>query len=568
MTSGSPRAAPFASAGACYVEKRALVMLGVRPVRGVHVTGAEPMKRAAEPQPTTATDTAELLDGAATTAHGEWLRRIAKLSLGEAGGTNGVRVRPGFVLADDSTAELEAEERAANAARLRIATGGITLLWITTGVQDWMSTVLFDSDVGALWLARILSTPPLLLLFVLLGQPERHDPRLLRALDVGAYATITAALGWMSGELGGLSSPYKQGVYLVVMCRGAFLSSHWRSGWQPYAVIVPAYFVAQLAASLRYEGLAQQLRSPAGLVWVTGSFTAMASAAILMVLASHSAWALRRRAAEARRLGKYQLIEQIGEGGHGTVWRAYHPGLRGEVAIKMLRGRFAPDSLAVARFEREVSATVSLKHPNTVRLFDYGVSEDGVYYIAMELLTGKTLASVVAQEGRMPATQALAITRQVVGALAEAHRLGIVHRDVKPENIFLTDSSTPADFAKLLDFGIAGGDLAAENLTRTGIVLGTPGYIAPEVLKGHVADARADVFAVGTVLRFALIGKRPVGESEEAQNESSDGEVPAALRHVVQRCLRTDPDERYPDAVALAEALRECDRALSEGTSR
>jgi serine/threonine-protein kinase len=225
------------------------------------------------------------------------------------------------------------------------------------------------------------------------------------------------------------------------------------------------------------------------------------------------------------------------------------------------------DSVAVARFEREVRATTELTHPNTVRIYDFGATEDGISYYAMELLRGEPLSALLPREAPLPPARVVWIATQVARALAEAHGRGIVHRDIKPENVFMTRAGDEPDHAKVLDFGIARVASAVETgLTQTG-VLGTPQYLAPELLLGDKATPRADVYALGVVLFQLLTGALPFA-AEDARalllaRISLDPrdvrelvpEIPAALAEVVRLSLSREPTERYADGRAVAEAL-------------
>ncbi|HEY6876501.1 MAG TPA: serine/threonine-protein kinase [Polyangiales bacterium] len=296
-----------------------------------------------------------------------------------------------------------------------------------------------------------------------------------------------------------------------------------------------------------------------------GTHLCMLVAAATMVLTSHLAWAFQRRVFQARQLGQYKLDVPIGEGGHGQVWRAYHAGLNASVAVKVLKGEWRLDSPQVQRFQREARATFALKHPNTVRMLDYGVTVDGVCYLAMELLEGLTLAQLVAREGPLDQAWALHVVLQAANALAEAHALGIVHRDVKPENLLLTQVGDDPLFCKLVDFGIARvNDDFAPSLTGTGKVVGTPGYIAPEALSGAAADPRADVYALGAVLHFALTGDAPrVAGFDSAATHAgtawiADPAIARDLKSVLARCLSPVPARRFANASELAAHLRAC----------
>jgi serine/threonine-protein kinase len=288
------------------------------------------------------------------------------------------------------------------------------------------------------------------------------------------------------------------------------------------------------------------------------------------VWGGHGSWAIRRQLFETRNIGKYRLKKSIGRGGMGEVWEAYHSGLQGNVALKILRPDQDTNPEVVQRFEQEVSAMCRLTHPNTVRVFDYGVTEDGIWYYAMELLEGQTLHELVKSQKRLETNRALYIAHQATRALAEAHTQGIVHRDIKPENIFVTQAGGEADFVKVLDFGIAklSHEAANSTLTRTGAIFGTPTYMSPEAAKGQPMDPRSDVYGMGAVLYCMLAGHPPFQSSNATElllahaqtpprplRDLDDLEVPAEVDTLVLRCLAKKPDDRFADAGQLARAI-------------
>ncbi len=272
---------------------------------------------------------------------------------------------------------------------------------------------------------------------------------------------------------------------------------------------------------------------------------------------------LRRRVDEAQRLGRYVLEGKIGEGAMGEVYRARHALLRRPTAIKLLRPEHGGEA-AIGRFEEEVRRTAQLTHPNTVAVYDYGRTADGVFYYAMELLPGLDLRNVVRGWGPMPPERAAHILVQVCGSLAEAHAAGLVHRDVKAANVMLTRRGGLADFVKVLDFGLvrtvddAGDDDADEQ------VVGTPAYMAPEAFSNPAsADLRADLYAVGVLGYLLLAGRLPF-EAEELPAlihqhllqppPPLPAGLPDELVAVVLRCLAKDRAERPPGAAEIAAA--------------
>jgi serine/threonine-protein kinase len=273
---------------------------------------------------------------------------------------------------------------------------------------------------------------------------------------------------------------------------------------------------------------------------------------------------------ETRAVGRYRLTRKLGAGAMGEVWLAHHPALKRDVAVKILKGEAT--GAAVQRFEREVRATAELVHPNTVRVFDYGATDEGDWFYAMEYVPGETLATAVRRDGPMDAARVARLALQAARALGEAHGRGIIHRDIKPENIMLTAVGAETDFVKVLDFGVA--QVARDHethvtasLTRDGAVVGTPLYMSPEQGQGDAVDARSDLYALGCVMYFALCGSAPFDTGNSTTTilmhmtkpppafEERGVTVPDALRAVVLRCLAKDPAERFPDAASLAAAL-------------
>jgi serine/threonine-protein kinase len=259
---------------------------------------------------------------------------------------------------------------------------------------------------------------------------------------------------------------------------------------------------------------------------------------------------------------RYRIVELIGSGGMGHVYRAKHLALDEHVALKIL-GKPLADS--EARFQREARAIARLAHPSCVRILDYAHVANRYQYIAMELLDGPTLSSVLFAEFQLEPSRAVTIARQLLGALAHAHALGVLHRDVKPENVMLVTRPT-GQRAVLIDFGLARLHDDA-TLTASGMCLGSPSYIAPERLLGKEYDARCDLYAVGVILYEMLAGARPfVGDSPEDVMQKSMTRPPRPLRAirrdlspaleaVVMRALAKDPAKRFGDAEEMLSAL-------------
>jgi len=254
----------------------------------------------------------------------------------------------------------------------------------------------------------------------------------------------------------------------------------------------------------------------------------------------------------------YQIVRIIGEGGMGRVYEARHTRLgRKRFAVKVLHAEYARQPEVVARFQREAEAASGIRHPNVVDVYDVHHTEDGRPYLVGEFLEGEELGHYLSRVGKISTSQAVAITRQVCRALGAAHARGVVHRDMKPENVFLVgDPQRP--LVKVIDFGISKTeDASATALTRTGMIMGTPSYMAPEQARGDKVDARADIYAVGGILYRALTGKKPFDADDPsvivAQVLTQDpprprslvASIPQALELVIQHAMAKEAQDRY-----------------------
>jgi serine/threonine-protein kinase len=273
--------------------------------------------------------------------------------------------------------------------------------------------------------------------------------------------------------------------------------------------------------------------------------------------------------------GQFQILQKIGSGGMGAVYRASQPAMNRMVAVKILHPKLANRKDLVSRFRREARAMSHLTHPNTVKVLLYGELEDGSLYIVMEYLEGRNLNQVVRKEGPLPVERAIPVLIQVCGALQEAHLQGIVHRDLKPENIFLSTNGGLKDYPKVLDFGLAKvterelrpGSIM---LTQEGMVFGTPEFMSPEQAQGKVLDARSDIYSLATILYEVLTGKLPFDARtpmEYIQMHVTKPPVPlddrlpgrrfpAGLGAVLAKALEKRPEDRYASALDFAEALK------------
>ena len=262
--------------------------------------------------------------------------------------------------------------------------------------------------------------------------------------------------------------------------------------------------------------------------------------------------------------GRYRLIAPLGDGGMATIWRAVDEQLDREVAVKLLRPQFSSDPGFAARFKLEARSAGGLSHPNIVSVYDYGTDgDDGEQYIVMELVEGRDLSGVLRERGSLSTDDAARIAIAVASALEAAHRKGIVHRDVKPGNILITDDGD----VKVTDFGIARA-VAEASMTVTGTTLGSVHYFSPEQARGDEVTGASDVYSLAIVLYEMLTGRRPFEAdsaaavalkrlNEDPPRPADLGHpVPAGLEAILMRGLARDPADRFPDAGAFAEALR------------
>lgn len=270
---------------------------------------------------------------------------------------------------------------------------------------------------------------------------------------------------------------------------------------------------------------------------------------------------------------RFEIVELLGRGGMGRVYRGVQRPLGRNIALKILDPRYTGegDPMFKERFFREAAALAKLQHPNTVTVFDYGVTEDEVYFIAMELVDGRTLASILEQARVLPAPRAVGLAVQIARSLREAHMLDLVHRDLKPANVLVTCAGDEEDFVKVLDFGLVKDlDSEAEDLTQHSLFMGSPRYMSPEQIQGEEVDGRSDIYALGALLYQMLTGVVPfVGEtpikilmghigSEVTPPRARNPEVPLALEEVVLRCLEKDAVDRYATMEQLIIALKVC----------
>lgn len=358
---------------------------------------------------------------------------------------------------------------------------------------------------------------------------------------------------------------------LLIALYGVFVPNGWRRALAVVGAMTAVPLVAAVVAAERQPLVAEVLYGRGMLV---SMFLWLTVAATIAMFATGRLGLLRRAAFDARRLGSYTLIRLLGRGGMGEVHLARHRLLKRPCALKLIRPDKAADPRALARFEEEVQAAAALTHPNTIEIFDYGRTDDGTFYYVMEYLPGMNLQELVERFGPLPPARAVFLLRQITGALREAHGRGLVHRDIKPGNLFVSERGGRHDVAKLLDFGLVKATgLGPHDVQQTmdGAVVGSPLYAAPETVSDAAPGPWSDIYSLGATAYFALSG-RPVFPGSNPlkvlfahANEpvvplrEIRPEIPASLEAVVLKCLAKEPSGRYESVAALDRALAACD---------
>jgi serine/threonine-protein kinase len=412
--------------------------------------------------------------------------------------------------------------------------------------------------------------------------------RPLLLLDLGLIFEVVGAFGismstfwgiwpeWSPSELGGFMGIPWECVWIIIFPflapntpRKVLLASLAAASTAPLTVVLSRLFGATSPDV------------PVAVVFGYFLATTYLCAGIAFVISGvvyHIGCRLRR----AQEIGSYQLVRLLGHGGMGEVWLAKHRMLARPAAIKLIR----PDALGadpasrttvLARFEREAQATAALRSYHTIQLYDFGATQEGLFFYVMELLKGLNLDSLVARFGPIPAARAVHLLRQVCHSLEEAHESGLIHRDIKPANIYTCRLGLEYDFVKVLDFGLVKasgkGEAGSAELTAEGIATGTPAFMAPEMAlgKGEI-DGRVDIYGVGCVGYWLLTGQRVfegdsplatvlahVQEKPVPPSQRTELEIPESLEQLVLSCLEKDPAARPQNAGDLEAQLGECD---------
>jgi eukaryotic-like serine/threonine-protein kinase len=412
------------------------------------------------------------------------------------------------------------------------------------------------------------------LLFALWRLPRRLPPMAVVVIDVTFLPVVAGLLTW-SASLIEITPPVPLatlGMVFASLARAVLVPSTPR---RTFATTAGACLPTLIGAWILLEGAGPLRGAQMALtaLWHMG-------AVLLATVTSSVIYGLRKEVSLAQRLGQYTLLRKIGEGAMGEVYLARHALLRRPTAVKLLLGG-RHDAAQVERFEREVQQTSLLTHPNTISIYDYGHTPDGIFYYAMEYLDGLTLEELLEHDGPQPAGRVARLLAAVADALSEAHGVGLIHRDVKPANVFVCERGGHSDVVKVVDFGLVKlVDSGDQSVTGTNLLIGTPLYMSPESIE-HPAriDARSDLYALGCVAYHLLTGSPPftgrnvievcaahLHSEPVPPSERLETPLPPDFEALVLRCLAKNPAERPASAAELRDrlALLEVTRTWTE----
>ncbi len=472
---------------------------------------------------------------------------------------------------------------------LRRRLRGVALVFLVAAVV-WMTIDLFSGQTSG-FLFQIPCLLVLVGLTALLYSQTIVPLTGLRTLElvlfgvaaVYLFARDYALINWAiyRGEDGIAHAGFSETVFhvvLLVAVYGMFIPNTIKRATAVAVSLAAAPIAAGLVLGFAFPAIAEAMgRLSPGRIAEAG-FLLVLSAGIA-VAGTQVIGQYQSRGVEAIEAGFYKLKERIGSGGMGEVWRAEHHKLVRPAAIKLIRPDRIEDTdqsgvgKTIRRFEREAQATAALRSPHTVELYDFGVSGDGVFYYVMEYLNGIDLKTLIEKHGPQPPGRAIHLMKQVCESLADAHQSRMIHRDVKPANIFSCHMGLSYDFVKVLDFGLVkietdDGDEDTQ-LTQEGMTAGSPAFMAPEVVTGKTnVDARADLYALGCVGYWLITGqyvfprKRTMAMAldhvttpPQPPSQRTEHPIPEELDRIILKCLAKQPADRFGSAMELEEAL-------------
>ncbi len=487
-------------------------------------------------------------------------------------------------LVSGSGPSLNAETTSLLHARLRAVTillllvYGLVLLWALAN-QNRLDIAVF----------RTISVVRLVILGVILGvlyARHSYTQAFLRVIEYTLFGVLTlmwiysrynaAVIDAQSGDLTELLVSGREamtGLFMLMIVHGIFIPHRWLGTARVVLTMALAPAVSLIIFQARHPELAEAFSELLAWRHVSTEILIVVVGAMLATYASGVLNSLRADVHEARKFGQYRLVKRIGGGGMGDVFLAEHALMKRPCAMKLIRAESTSDPTALARFEREVQTTASLTHPNTIDIYDYGHTDDGTFYYVMELLPGLSLAELIAHHGPLPAGRVIYLLRQACNALAEAHSEGVIHRDLKPGNLYVSERGGQCDFVKVLDFGLVllTQSPSEAQLTSDHVVSGTPHYMPPEQAIGDRGlDGRTDLYALGAIAYHMLTGVPPFdgrtamavmmahASQEVVPPSERAADIPDDLEQIVLRCLAKNPSDRFPDVIALERALAAC----------
>jgi serine/threonine-protein kinase len=491
-------------------------------------------------------------------------------------------------LVQGSTAHLSSETQSVLRSRLRAA----SLIMFAGLLAFLVKALLLDSFTTPGETAVLINHAAVTLLAGVVGVAlcrkcsfSMVKLRIAEALAFGAAGAFfvvlqsVRSLAWAENFtlLPAISPPW----LLLIFIYALFIPNTWRRAGLVTGCMAAVPVVMTIALAASSASYRQALAAEVNHTYILENAMLLAVGVISGTFGVYTIGQLRREAFRAKQLGQYRLKHLIGAGGMGEVYLAEHQLLKRPCAIKVIRPEKAGDPRALARFEREVRATAVLSHWNTVEIFDYGNTDDGTFYYAMEYLPGMNVGELVERYGPLPPARAIYLLMQTCEALREAHEKGLVHRDIKPGNIFAAHRGGAYDVAKLVDFGLAKPLLDTESpeLTQEGGITGSPLFMSPEQAVGEVEiDGRSDIYSLGAVAYYLITGKPPfyydkplklviahAHDDVPPPSQIHPG-VPADLERVILRCLEKSRSDRYTDVEEVRQALAQCES--SDGWSR
>lgn len=419
----------------------------------------------------------------------------------------------------------------------------------------------------------------------------------LRSLEIvvfgAAFVAIAVVLSANLAEVGrgdmpALVATGALATSLLILVYGVMIPNTWS---RAALVVVPMALMPFAVAIVQGSRLAtdDSVGAAVSAIVPWGVLLLLLAAAALAVAAAFTMRQIQSGAIDAYTMGLYNLKRKIGFGGMGEVWLAEHRSLARPSAIKLIRQELLGDhqngTRVLQRFEREAQTTASLRSPHTIDIYDFGVTQNGIFYYVMEYLQGWDMETLVENHGPLPAARVIHLLKQACASLSEAHSQGLIHRDIKPANIYVCRMGLESDYVKVLDFGLVTNDVRDEaslKLTLEGTTTGTPAYMAPEMaVSPEQVDPRTDIYALGCVGYWLLTGTlvfeadTPIGVMVEhasakppSPSERTELLIPESLDQVILRCLAKKPQDRYVSTAELADALAACEVDADWDSSR